>query len=159
VNLTETHDLLTFVAAYDNRRFDDATVLAWQPILADLSFADCRAAVMNHFGLSEAYLMPVHVRRGAVELRNRRRQRREDDDRLALQADPTRRDRSEDVRALIEQLRDSLPDGDPDKLRRPEVLQWERRREREATAEPNPAYDPSSHALLAAGVNHTEETP
>jgi hypothetical protein len=157
VNLVETYDLLTLVAFYDNRRFDDATVLAWQPILADLSFEDCRAAVMNHFGLSEVYLMPVHVRRGAVDVRNRRHQRRANADRLALQTDPARVDRSDDVRALIAQLRDLLPDGDPDKLRRPEVLAWERRRDREAAGgEPNPHYDPSSHARLAA--NHTEET-
>jgi hypothetical protein len=157
MNLAETADLLTLIAKYDNRRVDDATVIAWREVLADLAFSDCRAAVVRHFGLSDAYLMPVHVRRGAVDLRNRRREA--DDRRRLLEGDPTRRDRSEEVRALIAWLRDLLPEGDPESLRRSEVLEWERQRERGAKAEPNPAYDPSSHARLAAGVGRTEVAP
>lgn len=156
MNLAETSDLLTFVASYDNRRFDDASVLAWHAVVGGFPFTDCRAAVVEHFSASDAYLMPVHVRRGAMEVdRERRRlarEQREAFERLAIEADPTRRDRSAEVRALIAELRDSLPDGDPDKLRRPEVLEWERRRARE-DGEPNPAYDPTVHARLA------EETP
>ncbi len=146
MNRAETHDLLALIAAYDNRRFDDATVLAWHPILEDNRFEDCRHAVVAHFATSDAYLMPVHVRRGADEAdRERRRIERERQTARAIEAqmaDPTRRDRSENVRRLIAQLRDSLPDGDPDKLRRPEWLEHDRRRERLATAEPNPHYDP-----------------
>jgi hypothetical protein len=146
VNLAETHDLLILVAAYDNRRFDDATVLAWQQVLADLPYADCRAAAVTHFASADAYLMPVHIRRGAHEVdRERRRvarEAREQTEQLAIEADPTRRDRSDDVRRLIAELRDSLPDGDPDKLRRPEWLEVDRRRE--TNAEPNPHYDPTA---------------
>lgn len=154
MNRAETHDLLAFIAAYDNRRFDDATVLAWHPIVADLPFGDCRRAVTSHFASSDAYLMPVHVRRGALETnRERRRLEREaaeHQERLAIEADPTRRDRSEETRALIATLRDSLPDGDPDKLRRSEWLEADRRRERMANAEPNPEYDPTVALETAA---------
>jgi hypothetical protein len=52
VNLAETHDLLTLIAVYDNRRFDDATVLAWREVLADCAFEGCRVAVVKHYGSS-----------------------------------------------------------------------------------------------------------
>lgn len=149
MNLAETHDLLTLIAAYDNRRFDDATVLAWHPILASATFEDCRTAVTRHFATSTEYLMPAHVNRGAIEIRNRRATQRETLDRLAIEQDPERRDRTEATKDLIRRLRDSLPDGDPDKLRRPEWVEWDKRRAREATAEQNPLYDPTVHARLA----------
>lgn len=149
MNLAETNDLLTLIATYDNRRFDDATVVAWQPILANLRFDDCRAAVVEHFATSEKYLMPVHVRLGA---RDRARRRHEIENRLAIRAeleDPSRGDRSEATRELIRRLRDSLPDGDPDKLHRPEWVQHEKRRKR-GKAEPNPGYDPTALERLAS---------
>lgn len=147
MNRAETHDLLAFIAAYDNRRFDDATVLAWHAVFAETEFADSRAAVIDHFATSDAYLMPVHVRRGAdAAKRDRRRRARERGEALALEAElaKPRRDRSEDVRKLIAELRDSLPDGDPDKLRRAEWVEHDRRRERWPVIEPNPHYDPTS---------------
>ena len=146
MNLVQTHDLLTLAAKYDNRRFDDATVVAWQEIFADQPYDDCRTAVVRHFASTTDYLMPVHVLRGANDLdRERRRREREASERraqLALGSDPTRRDRSTEVYALIAELRASLPEGDPDKLRRPEWLEVDRQRERLANAEPNPHYDP-----------------
>lgn len=156
MNLAETSDLLAFIARCDNRRADDATAIAWHSILGDLPLGDCLAAARRHFAEADAYLMPVHIRRGALEIdRERRRQQREVAERneqLAIAADPTRRDRSEAVRALIAQLRDSLPDGDPDKLRRAEWVEHDRRRERLAAAVPNPHYAPP-------GPPSTEETP
>lgn len=156
MNLAETHDLLTFVAQYDNRRFDDATVIAWQPLFAGLDLADCRQAVMRHIATSDAYLMPVHIRRIVEEIdRDRRRAIREarESEMLAIeQADPTRRDRSDEVRALIAQLRTELPEGDPDSLRYGSRYwrQVREARERQEQAEPNPAYDPQAAARLAA---------
>lgn len=150
MNLAETNDLLTFVAVYDNRRFDDATVMAWYPIFKDLPLNDCQAAVIKHFGTSDAYLMPFHIRQGATEIdRERRRQIREERERqaqLAIEADPTRRDRSEEVRALIARLRLELPEGDPDKLRygSGHWRQVREARERQEAAVPNPDYDPTA---------------
>lgn len=155
MNLAETHDLLTFIAVYDNRRFDDATVLAWHPIFADLAFGDCRTAVTQHFATSEAYLMPAHVRRlvGEMDRDRRRRLREEREANMAAieAADPTRRDRSDEVRALIAELRAKLPDGDPDSLRF-NAGYWRQvreDRERQDAAEPNPHYDPQLAARLA----------
>lgn len=145
MNLVETHDLLTLIAKYDNRRFDDATVIAWRELLADLPFDDCRAAALAHFGRTEKYLMPFNIIQGASDLdRNRRRilrEQREAAGQRELEARPTT-DRSVELRAAI---RDMLPPGDPDKLRRPEPLAWDRAREREGRpdAGPNPLYDPA----------------
>ena len=154
MNLAETHALLTLISgAFDNRRFDDATVLAWQPIFAEFTFDDCRTAVTRHFAESSEYLMPAHVKAGAREVvRERRRAKREANEAeelRALEADPTRRDRSDAVRGLIAELRDRLPDGDPDKLLRSEWIEIDRRRQREL--EPNPYYvgppPPDGHPL------------
>jgi hypothetical protein len=143
VNLVETHDLLTLIAKYDNRRFDDATVIAWRELLADLPFDDCRTAALAHFGRSEKYIMPFNIIQGANDLdRERRRilrEQREAAEQRALEARPTT-DRSVELRAAI---RDMLPPGDPDKLRRAEWVEADRRRERLANAEPNPLYDPT----------------
>lgn len=159
MNHAETHDLLTFVAAHDNRRFDDATVLAWQPIFADLPFADCRDAVTVHFRESTDYLMPAHIVRGARDIeRLRIRVERE---RLAIEQAPVTdprplTDRSAEIRELVAKIRDVLPEGDPDALWYGRG-HWRRNREaleRQETAEPNPAYDPTVLARLAE-----EETP
>jgi hypothetical protein len=74
VNLAETHDLLTFVAVFDNRRFDDANVWAWQLVLADLPFTECHTAVGRHFTASTEYLMPAHIRQLVKVIRDEQRQ-------------------------------------------------------------------------------------
>lgn len=144
MNLAETNQLLTLIASYDNRRTGDETVRAWREVLADLPFADCRAAVVEHFANSDAYLMPVHVRRGAVEFdRERRRLNREYLEQAAIAsqaADPTRRDRSAEVQALLDDLRRRLPPVDETKVRRAEWVENDKRRDREERAEPNPAF-------------------
>jgi hypothetical protein len=155
VNRTETSQLLTLIARYDNRRVDDATVIAWHAVLGDLEPADCQAAVIRHVGTSDAYLMPVHIRRLAEEIdRERRKQIREarEVEQAAIEAaDPTRRDRSEHVRALIAQLRTELPEGDPDSLRYASKhwRQVREARERQENAEPNPHFDPEALKRLS----------
>lgn len=150
MNRPETSDLLALIARYDNRRADDATVIAWHAVLGDLNHGDCQAAVLRHIATSDAYLMPVHIRRLADEIdRERRREAREERERqaqLAIEADPTRRDRSDEVRALIAQLRMALPEGDPDKLRygSGHWRQVREARERQESAVPNPHYDPAA---------------
>lgn len=156
MNLAEVSQLLALIARYDNRKADDATVVAWHAVLGDLGLADCQQAVIKHINTSDAYLMPVHIRRGAEEIdRDRRRQAREarEAEIAAIEAaDPTRRDRSDAVKALIAELREKLPAGDPDSLRHASGYWREQReaRERQENAEPNPLYDPSVAARLAA---------
>jgi len=161
VNLAETHDLLTYAASVDNRRFDDATVMAWQQILAELSFADCRSATAAHFATSVEYLMPVHIRLGALAVvRDRKRVVRElaeAAERRAIESDPTRRDRSADVAALIAQLRDRLPPTDLAVVRRPEWLRSDRQRQRWPVEPPNPHYDPAALSRLATMLAELED--
>lgn len=161
---TETNQLLAFIAGIDNRRYDDATVLAWFEIVGDLPLADCHEAARRHFAASDAYLMPIHIRRGVDEIaRERIRAVNASAHARAIEAEHARRqhteDRSEDVATLIAQLRDRLGDYDPNVLRRPEWVREERLRER-APAEPNPHYvappPPGGWPLPAAPDQPTE---
>jgi len=70
VNLSETSALLALIASVDNRRVEDATVLAWCDILGDLPYSDCQRAVRQHFAGSTDYLMPAHIREAAIRHRN-----------------------------------------------------------------------------------------
>jgi hypothetical protein len=176
VNLADTSNLLTFIARCDNRRVDDATAIAWQSILADLDLDDCLAAAREHFATSDAYLMPVHIRRGAHKAAQSRREalyatgwrcpRCDVDNRADTEvcrqcgADPhqaieTGRDRSADVAELLREIRDRLPAVPTvSPLRRPEVARWDAARGRHrADIGPNPEYDPTAHARLAAMEN------
>lgn len=145
----ETHDLLTFVSAYDNRRFDDATVYAWHEALGDVSFEDGRRAVIEHFANSTEYLMPAHVRLGAIRIRNDRPA----PTRLEIEAAPVVavEDRSEETNELIRQLRDSLPNLGREVFRRPEWIRHRKLRNREWEATPNPHFvalpPPDGHPL------------
>lgn len=165
MNFTETNQLLVFIAQYDNRRIDDGAVIAWHAVLGDLELADCQTAVIRHIGTSDAYLMPVHICRIVEEIRReRRRQAREarEEQLAAIEAaDPTRRDRSDAVKALIAELRAKLPDGDPDSLRYNAGYWREQReaRERQEAAEPNPHYDPELAARLAREAALAEVVP
>ena len=146
MNLAETHDLLRLVASFDNRRFDDATVISWQQVLDDLPFADAQTGVLRHFRDSSEWLMPVHIRRIVAEL-NRQRGEVERSERLRRQlealdsvaAEPVR-DRSPEVKAMLAELAEKLGRGRPEAFRRPEWLENDRARDRMARAERNPAY-------------------
>lgn len=155
MNLAETSQLLALIAKYDNRKADDATVVAWHAVLGDLDAADARAAVLAHIGNADAYLMPVHIRRGVAEIQRERhrveREAREAAQKAIEAADPTRSDRSAEVDDLINRLRAILPEGDPDSLRHStrEWRQARENRERALRAVPNPHYDPAALARLA----------
>ena len=69
MNKLEVAKLLTAAAAIDNRKFQDETVEAWHVVLEGYGYADCAAAVRQHFETSDEYLMPVHVARGAMRVR------------------------------------------------------------------------------------------
>jgi len=139
VRLVDVHDLLTYIAVLDNRRFGEETVLAWHGIIGHLDIDDCREAVRRHFASTTEYLMPAHIVRLVGEIdRERRRAAREAAEAAqarALAATP-RRDRSPEVAALIRQLRATLRPTDPSVVRRPEVLAWDRARQRKLRAVP-----------------------
>jgi hypothetical protein len=132
VNRLDTHDLLTAIAAIDNRQFDDATVLLWHRVLGHLDPADAGQAMAEHFRSSDAYLMPVHIARladGYAKARNHR-------ERIQAQViEPApavpAEDRSPEAAAAIAALRAQTPTGDPDRLRF--GTRFWRRRERGGT--------------------------
>lgn len=153
MNVEETAAVLAKAQAYDRRTIGKTDVLAWHEALADLPVADALAAVAAHYRESTDWLMPAHIRRLADDLdRERRRQAREqreaEEFQAAIAASPLH-DRKDDVTALIEQLRDRLPAGNPDKLRHGHKV-WRLNRERldrlerGQAVEPNPHYDPTA---------------
>lgn len=149
MNLEETAAVLAKAAGYDNRTIGDANVMAWHEALGDLNVRDCLAAVAQHHRESDAYLMPVHVRRIAERLRKERQDREFEQDQqrqlaaYAAQAGPLT-DRSEDIRRLVDQIRSVLPEGDVEALH-PRREYWRREHRaytRQVNAEPNPRYKP-----------------
>jgi hypothetical protein len=123
MNLVETNQLLRFLASVDNRRYDDATVAAWQAILDDVDHADAMQAAVNHFRDETDYLTPAHITAGAraaVEDREREILREQVQHRLAKldsYAEEPRvitsgEDRAPEVLALIRSVTDSLPQMD-----------------------------------------------
>lgn len=62
MNLQETGQLLMLIQIVDNRRVDEAVILAWQELLDDVEFAVAREAVRLHRRESVAWLTPAHVR-------------------------------------------------------------------------------------------------
>lgn len=172
MNLAEAAAVLAKAAAFDRRTIGEADILAWHDALADLPLGDCLAAVTEHYRDSTDWLMPAHIRRTANDLdRARRRKVREQLEAAELQAaiaaSPLH-DRRDDVTALIAQLRDRLPDGDPDKLRHGHK-EWRLNRERMDRLErlqaagPNPFYDPTAlrraAEMLAAAEQPADATP
>jgi hypothetical protein len=152
VNRAETYDLLTAIAAVDNRQFDDATVLMWFQILGHIDPTDAGQAVAEHFRSSDAYLMPVHIARladGYAKTRNHR-------DRIqaeVIEAPPAVavEERSPEVTAALAQLRGTLPASNPDRLRWGARF-WGRRDRDERGGEPARAFGQDATARVAARI-------
>ena len=143
---TETANLLTLIKRYDNRKFDDATVIAWHHLLADLTYDHCVNAVTDHFRESTTYLLPAHIRHGAQAHAQRiagQQQAALTAQRVAIDCAPvgTRgpaTNRSPEVNRLVAELAVKLGPGRPDQLRYkdPEL----HRRHPKATDGPNPRF-------------------
>ncbi|UGS27603.1 hypothetical protein K8F61_05285 [Microbacterium resistens] len=69
MNVQETTDLLTRIQIIDNRRVEEATVLAWFELVADLDHGMAVEAAKLHFRESTAYLTPAHVRANVERIR------------------------------------------------------------------------------------------
>ncbi len=137
--------LLGKAAAYDRRTVGEADVLAWHEAIGDLDPDDAFAAVAQHYRDTTDWIMPAHVRRIAKELaRDRYRRASEERAARALEAERAvpRGNRSAEVAAFVQQIRGTLPPGNPDKLRRPEWVELEKRqdRARRADTQPNPHF-------------------
>lgn len=62
MNLEQTSELLIVASAYDKRKLNEETIIAWHDALNDIEYAYALAAVKQHFRTSAEYLMPKHVR-------------------------------------------------------------------------------------------------
>lgn len=163
MNFDEAAAVLALAAAYDNRKVSDPTIVAWQAALADVDGADALAAVVAHHSNSGEYLMPVHVRRGAETIdRNRRRDERERAEaEQAIEAAEARAFTADEVSraaAVIAELREKLPPGEPAKLRgehwlathaRGQLRDGSRVARPTAPDVPNPYFDPAAARALA----------
>jgi len=125
MNLEETGDLLLLAKVFDNRKFDDFTVLAWQSVLHDVEAGDAMEAARLHYATSEDYLMPVHIRDGARDLKVARQRGRElraiNAPRLA-RTDPA-------GHTEYQAFRSTIPQRDPDEVLRrvnPTAWRWKR---------------------------------
>lgn len=72
MNQREVSELLAYIAVFDNRNIDKATVGAWSRLLSDCELEDAKAAVEHHFATSDRYLLPVHITTGVKDIRARR---------------------------------------------------------------------------------------
>jgi hypothetical protein len=81
-------DLLTAIAAYDNRKANPAAVLAWGKAaeLGRWTFPEALAAVHAHFAENPDYLMPAHI---TARVKAARQDQAMRDEALALEAAPT----------------------------------------------------------------------
>jgi hypothetical protein len=70
VNHDEMVDLLTLIAARDNRTVGQTTVAVWLEDIGDLAYADAREAVAAHFREEPGvWLMAAHVRQRVKKIR------------------------------------------------------------------------------------------
>ncbi len=69
----EVIDLLSVITAFDrrfaNREPSESDITAWLAAVGDLDCTDAQAAVVGHFRDTDAWLMPVHVRRRVNAIR------------------------------------------------------------------------------------------
>lgn len=80
MNVEQVSDILALIQTFDNRKVDDATVIAWYRVLGRCDFADAQEAVTAHFTVSTAWLMPAHIVRACASAADRRRARRSPDE-------------------------------------------------------------------------------
>lgn len=66
--MEETGKLLARAQVIDNRRVDEATILAWHDLVGDLDYGMAVEGVRLHFRESTAYLVPAHVRAGVERI-------------------------------------------------------------------------------------------
>lgn len=73
MNHDEMVDLLSLIAARDNRNVGQTTIAVWLEDIGDLDFDDARAAVSAHFREEPGvWLMAAHVRQRVKKIRAER---------------------------------------------------------------------------------------
>lgn len=163
MNLTETAQLLTTIAAFSNRNVEESAVVAWQSVLVDISLPDAEEAARRHFSVSADWMMPVHIRQGAQQVAEERAKAArkwapgqygvphtmpvpEVTGRIDEGTLPPK------IRELLAEVRAMLPEGSREALM-PRQVAWERQqadRDRQRDSEPNPHYNPAATAARQA---------
>lgn len=150
MNLDETAALTSILFTAYDRPKPDGIDDVWFAAMQDVPFDLARAAAIQLIQTSTFLPKVAEIRTRAAELhRERRRIEREQQEQRAIaayaaEAGPLT-DRSADIRALVGQVRTVIPEGDREALK-PRTVAWEREHrhhQRQAEAEPNPAYDPA----------------
>jgi hypothetical protein len=112
MNLRETSEVLARAAAYDYRTVGESDIRAWHDALSDLDVDACGRAVVAHYRESTDRLMPAHVRRLVTAEAREDHERRHSENlaRMLAGVDASVGDaRAEATKALLAELRDSLP--------------------------------------------------
>lgn len=120
MNHDEMVDLLTLIAARDNRAVGQTTVAVWLEDIGDLPFDDARRAVADHFREEPGvWLMAAHVRQRVKKIRAARLHDfqyvpvpGDDDPRVYLEALRTQR---EAVASGLREPAPALPAGTSDR--------------------------------------------
>ncbi|MEV8023690.1 hypothetical protein [Microbacterium sp. NPDC080220] len=73
MNLQQTAELLTLIQIIDNRRVDEAVILAWQELVEDLDSPVAREAVKLHRRETSDWITPAHVRANYFRILNAQR--------------------------------------------------------------------------------------
>lgn len=71
----EAAALLTFASAFDNRRVTPEAATAWAEVLIDMSLADGKKAIQDHYASSGEWIMPVHINAAVRRMHDRRFER------------------------------------------------------------------------------------
>lgn len=58
----EMAELLARAALIDSRRVDEAVIEAWQELLGDLTFAECKTALVDYYQENREMIMPSDIR-------------------------------------------------------------------------------------------------
>ena len=103
----EVVDLLTAVSAYDNRKANPASVLAWGKAaeLGRWTLQEALQAVHEHFAENPDYLMPAHITARVKASRQDRALRAEA---LALEAAPVDPAAAERIQRIVGELAQSM---------------------------------------------------
>jgi hypothetical protein len=61
MKLNEAEKLLIEMSAIDNRIVSDLSITAWAEVLGGMTYADARAALLEHRRTSSEYVTPAHL--------------------------------------------------------------------------------------------------
>lgn len=110
MNLTieQVGDLLATAAAFDSRTVGKADLMAWAKAIGDLDYDDASQAIIDHYTESTDWLKPAHVRN---RVKNIRRARLANADRMLPAADPDAKDYSAKFKVHLKELADGRQVG------------------------------------------------